>query len=487
MNWAVQDELGGMEAPVSVNKVVPGFPARAAPVHVEDSPVGLAMVRFAGKVSLTLTVVRVVPAFGLVKVKVTVEKPPELMDVGLKDLVTVGGELTVKLAVAVRPVPPFVEVTALVVLVAVPPVVSVTVAVTVQLAAPAIEPPVNFIDVVVEVVTEPLVHVVAAPVCVMPDGRLSVTATPVSVVDALGFVIVRVRVDVPPEPMPVGLNDLVIVGAATTVKVALAVRPLPPFVELTAPVVLTDAPGVLVVAVAVTVQLPLAAMDAPLMTIEVDVEEAVLPPVQVVAKPEAVMPAGRVSVMPTPVRVKVFAAGLVIVIVNVEFAPAAIGVGEKALATVGGAMEVRVAFAVRPVPSFVELTVPVVLTLFPPVVVVTFTEIVQLLPGVAIEPPVKLIGEALEVNVPPQLFVGLGVPATAMPAGKVSLTAIPFIVPEVVAGFVIVMVNVEVPPTAMLVGAKDFVIVGGAVTVKVADAVEPVPAFVALTVPVVLA
>ncbi len=118
---------------------------------------------------------------------------------------------------------------------------------------------------------------------------------------------------------------------------------------------------------------------------------------------------------------------------------------------------------------------------------VTFTEIRQLFPGVPIEPALKLIGEAAEVNVPPQVFVGLGVPATAMPAGNVSLTAIPFIVPEFVAGLVIVIVRVEVPPIGIGVGAKDFVIVGGANTDKVAEAVELAGAFVAVTVPVVLA
>jgi len=54
---------------------------------------------------------------------------------------------------------------------------------------------------------------------------------------------VRVRVEVPPTAMLVGANALAIVGGDTAVSVAEAVRPVPPFVELTAPVVLTRFPA----------------------------------------------------------------------------------------------------------------------------------------------------------------------------------------------------------------------------------------------------
>ena len=65
------------------------------------------------------------------------------------------------------------------------------------------------------------------------------TATPVSVSpDAFGFEIVRVSVEVPPVVIVEGAKDLVIVGAASTVRVADGVLPVPPLEEETAPDVL---------------------------------------------------------------------------------------------------------------------------------------------------------------------------------------------------------------------------------------------------------
>jgi hypothetical protein len=82
-----------------------------------------------------------------------------------------------------------------------------------------------------------------------------------------------------------------------------------------------------------------------------------------------------------------------------------------------------------------------VLTLFPAVVLVTLTETVQVAPGVAMEPPERLrvvLPEAPPEIVPPQVLLRFGVEATVMPAGKVSVTAMPFTAPAFVAGFVMV-------------------------------------------------
>jgi len=49
-----------------------------------------------------------------------------------------------------------------------------------------------------------------------------------------------------------------------------------------------------------------------------------------------------------------------------------------------------------------------------------------------------------------------------------------------------VSTELEVAPTGMLVGVNDLVMVGAVTTVRVDEAVVPVPPFVALTVPVVL-
>jgi hypothetical protein len=72
----------------------------------------------------------------------------------------------------------------------------------------------------------------------IPVGSGSLTATPESVVLLLGLVIVMVRVEVAFTPIVARLKALAIVGGARTVNEALAVRPVPPSVEVTAPVVL---------------------------------------------------------------------------------------------------------------------------------------------------------------------------------------------------------------------------------------------------------
>jgi hypothetical protein len=50
--------------------------------------------------------------------------------------------------------------------------------------------------------------------------RVSETAPPLSGVPALGLEMVSVTTEVPPDGMEVGLNALLIVGAPTTVRVA---------------------------------------------------------------------------------------------------------------------------------------------------------------------------------------------------------------------------------------------------------------------------
>jgi hypothetical protein len=72
----------------------------------------------------------------------------------------------------------------------------------------------------------------------MPAGKLSVTATPVCVIEADGFVMVKVREVDPPEGIEAAPKDLLIDGGTVTVKVAEAEVPLPPLEEVTLLVVL---------------------------------------------------------------------------------------------------------------------------------------------------------------------------------------------------------------------------------------------------------
>jgi hypothetical protein len=73
---------------------------------------------------------------------------------------------------------------------------------------------------------------------VRPVGKVSLKPTPVSAAVVFGLVMVKVSEVVPFSGMVDGLNELLMVGGATTVIEALAVVPVPPSVELTAPVVL---------------------------------------------------------------------------------------------------------------------------------------------------------------------------------------------------------------------------------------------------------
>ena len=73
-----------------------------------------------------------------------------------------------------------------------------------------------------------------------PAGRLSVNARPVSATVVLGLVIENVNDVVPFKGMAAAPNDFVIDGAEATVKFAVAVFPVPPFVEVTAPVVFVN-------------------------------------------------------------------------------------------------------------------------------------------------------------------------------------------------------------------------------------------------------
>src|SRR5216684_38795 len=146
-----------------------------------------------------------------------------------------------------------------------------------------------------------------------------------------------------------------------------------------------------------------------------------------------------------------------------------------------------VAEAVLPVPPLVELTLPVVLSLEPEVVGVTLTLTAHEL-LIAIPPPLRLMEvlPAAAVNVPPQLSLALGMAATCRPVGKLSVTATPLkAVP--VFGLVMVNVRVEVPPTAVVVGEKALLMLGGATTASVTVLLlEPVPPSVEVTAPVVL-
>ena len=92
---------------------------------------------------------------------------------------------------------------------------------------------------------------------------------------------------------------------------------------------------------------------------------------------------------------------------------------------------------------------------------------------------------ATAVTVPPQLLLRPFGEATTKPAGRLSVNAIP--VSDTLAfGLPSVKFNTVEPFCTTVPGAKALLIVGGAATLKVADAELPVPPFVELTALVLL-
>jgi len=152
--------------------------------------------------------------------------------------------------------------------------------------------------------------------------------------------------------------------------VAVAVLPVPPSVEVTAPVVLTCAPAAMLVTLTENVQEPLAAIVPPLRLMTLVPGVAVIVPApQVPVMPfgvETTKPAGRLSVKATPVNPTVVLGFVMVKLREVEPFSGMLA-APKVLAMVGGATTVMEAFEVLPVPAVTSLTVT--LLFFTPAVV----------------------------------------------------------------------------------------------------------------------
>ena len=71
-----------------------------------------------------------------------------------------------------------------------------------------------------------------------PLGKVSLNETPLRASEAFGLLMVKLSVEIPFSAIVVGENDFVIVAGVPTLSVAwLLTVPVPPSVELTAPVV----------------------------------------------------------------------------------------------------------------------------------------------------------------------------------------------------------------------------------------------------------
>ena len=373
----------------------------------------------------------------------------------------VGGATTVRLAVLlVVPVPPSVDVIALVVLLFVPAVVPVTFTENVQDDPTAGEaarvPPLKLtLPLPATAVMVPAPQVPDRPFGVAttsPADRVSVKATPLSVLAVLGLVTVNDNEVLPFSGMLDVPNTLLTVGGATTVRFAVFdAKPAPLSVELTTPVVLLLTPAVVPCTSTVTEHEVLAPTVPPDKLTDPPPATAVTEPAQVLTRLTGVpttRPAGSVSENASPVKPIVFE--LLIVIVRVVVPFNGIDAAPNALLMVGGDATVIDARAVLPVPPFPELTVTL-LFFIPDVVPITVATTVQEFPGVAMDaPPSEIVPDPLTaVTDPLQVLVGTGGFTTTIPAGRLSINVIVVSAPGFAAGFVIVKVTVVVPPTGI--------------------------------------
>ena len=321
---------------------------------------------------------------------------------------------------------------------------------------------------------------------------LPVATSAVALVITL-FVIAKLRLVLPPRAIAVVPKVLVIVVTPGVATVRLAAAPVPAAAsfEVTVLVRFGFTPAVVPVTLTEKVQLPPAAITPPASEIALLPAVAVTVPPQEPIRPgvaETTTPEGSGSLKATAVSAVVALAFVIVKLSDVDpfsgMLPA-----PNALLIVGGATTVRLALEVFPVPPSVEVTWTE-LFFIPALVPVTFTENVHDDPaaGDAVKvPPERLIEPlpATAVIVPaPHEPVMVGVAATTTPEGRVSVKATPLSA-TFVFGFVIVKLSVLFVLSGMLVGLKLFVMLGGAATDRLADAVLPVPPFVDVTAPVV--
>jgi hypothetical protein len=232
----LQEVLAASVAPDRLIALLPATAVIVPPPHEPVSPFGVATTRPAGSVSpnpIPFTVLLVL-LFWTVKVRLVV--PFNGMLAAPKALISTGGATTVMEAFDVFPVPKLDVTWTLLFLT--PAVVPVTVTTTVHDADAASVPAVKVAWPEVGVAAVPPQPLLTAFDTVSPAGMLSVNAIALSATLLFGLAIVNVSEVVPFNGMLATVNAFVIVGGSATVRVAVLLAvPVPPLVELTAPVV----------------------------------------------------------------------------------------------------------------------------------------------------------------------------------------------------------------------------------------------------------
>jgi len=340
------------------NEMVTGAVTVKVPPHC--ALVALATVSPVGRMSAKPTPVKPrALAAGLVIVNVRLVEPFSAMMPEPKAFEIEGGASTLTLAEAVKPVPPSLDTTAPVTLLCVPAAMPVTLTENVQLAPAAsdaldrlTDPPPGEAE-IVPAPQEPVKPL--GEETVRPAGSVSVKPMPFSVVAALLFCSVKLRLVEPLSGILETPNTLLIVGGETTVKLAVEVFPVPPLEELTV-TLLSLAPDAEPCTVTETVHAAPGASETPDRLTEDDPSVAVAEPPQVLLKLPGVAtirPAGRESVNATPFRVR-FTFALESVKLRLVVPLSGIVEAPNALLIAGGLITVRLADAVLPSPASVE-------------------------------------------------------------------------------------------------------------------------------------
>jgi hypothetical protein len=247
----VHDVAAGIVAPKTFILPPPAAAVIVAPVQPLEIPLGVAITRPDGNVSEKPTPLSEAVALGFVMVKVKAKGELGVVPAAPKRSLIEGGKITARVANAVPPVPPSIEVTAPVVLFCTPVATLVTFTLKVQDAfvdrlafVRLIVLPLEFAA-IVPPLQEPLNPLGVATTS--PVGSVSVKPMPLKEAVALGFAITKLRLVLPFNGIDETPNVLVMSGGATfaggpTVRLADAVLPLPAFVEVTTPVVLVRVP-----------------------------------------------------------------------------------------------------------------------------------------------------------------------------------------------------------------------------------------------------
>ena len=225
----------------------------------------------------------------------------------------------------------------------VPPVLTVTLTLNIhEVLAARVAPDRLTLPLAAVAVIDPPPHEPVSPLgvaTVMPAGSVSVKAIPVSAVVAFGLLMVKLSDVDPPAAMLAAPKDFEMVGALSTMTLADAVSPVPPLVEVTAPVTLFFVPADVPVTFTENVHDPLAAIAAPeRLTLPLPAVAVIVPPPHEPVSPlgvEITRPAGRLSVKATPVRPNV-EFGLPAVKLRVVDPPRAMVAAPKEVIRVGG-------------------------------------------------------------------------------------------------------------------------------------------------------